>query len=240
MRSSGARHNGREHEIRLARSAVRPASVRIFRGPVTSCELATMPIPIPPLPPLRLFEAAARHESFTQSRGRARLDRKRGQPRHRLAGKVAGRRVVPTPAPRRDAHARGQSSAAPTSPRRWRWSRWACSGCRDERASGASSSAWHRPSRSGFWFRGCRAFATLHPGIRLAIDTSHRQALFPMEGVDLSIRMGRGAWPGVKSDLLFREQLVPVATPAYLAVRPPRRRDQLAEGHVSSRVLARK
>src|SRR6185312_3270237 len=39
---------------------------------------------------------------------------------------------------------------------------------------------------------------------------------FPMEGVDLSIRMGRGAWPGVKSDLLFREQLVPVATPAYL------------------------
>ena len=59
-------------------------------------------------------------------------------------------------------------------------------------------------------------FRTLHPGIRLAIDTSHRQALFPMEGVDLSIRMGRGAWPGVKSDLLFREQLVPVATPAYL------------------------
>jgi DNA-binding transcriptional LysR family regulator len=60
-------------------------------------------------------------------------------------------------------------------------------------------------------------FRTLHPGIRLAIDTSHRQALFPMEGVDLSIRMGRGAWPGVKSDLLFREQLVPVATSAYLA-----------------------
>jgi DNA-binding transcriptional LysR family regulator len=60
-------------------------------------------------------------------------------------------------------------------------------------------------------------FRTLHPGIRLAIDTSHRQALFPMEGVDLSIRMGKGAWPGVKSDLLFREQLVPVATSDYLA-----------------------
>src|SRR3977135_1463384 len=26
-----------------------------------------MPIPIPPLPPLRLFEAAARHESFTKA-----------------------------------------------------------------------------------------------------------------------------------------------------------------------------
>jgi DNA-binding transcriptional LysR family regulator len=38
-----------------------------------------------------------------------------------------------------------------------------------------------------------------------------------MEGVDLSVRMGKGAWPGVKSDLLFREQLVPVAAPAYLA-----------------------
>ena len=60
-------------------------------------------------------------------------------------------------------------------------------------------------------------FRALHPGIRLSIDTSHRQALFPMEGVDLSIRMGKGAWPGVKSDLLFREQLVPVASPSYIA-----------------------
>ena len=49
------------------------------------------------------------------------------------------------------------------------------------------------------------------------MDTSHRQALFPMEGVDLSIRMGKGAWPGVKSDLMFRERLVPVASPSYLA-----------------------
>jgi DNA-binding transcriptional LysR family regulator len=38
-----------------------------------------------------------------------------------------------------------------------------------------------------------------------------------MEGVDLSIRMGKGVWPGVKSDLMFRERLVPVASPAYLA-----------------------
>jgi DNA-binding transcriptional LysR family regulator len=60
-------------------------------------------------------------------------------------------------------------------------------------------------------------FRALHPGIRLSIDTSHRQALFPMEGVDLSIRMGKGAWPGVKSELLFRERLMPVASPAYMA-----------------------
>jgi LysR family transcriptional regulator, glycine cleavage system transcriptional activator len=60
-------------------------------------------------------------------------------------------------------------------------------------------------------------FRALHPGIRLSIDTSHRQALFPMEGVDLSIRMGKGAWPGVKSELLFRERLMPVASPGYIA-----------------------
>jgi DNA-binding transcriptional LysR family regulator len=29
--------------------------------------------------------------------------------------------------------------------------------------------------------------------------------------------MGKGAWPGVKSDLLFRERLVPVASPSYIA-----------------------
>ena len=174
-----------------------------------------MPIPIPPLPPLRLFEAAARHESFTKaadelgltasavSHGIDSLEKWLGvelfQRRPRgVTLTPAGHHLLPYVSealamvalgvqrmPGRKGERRVVLSVAPTFAQR-------------------------------FLVPRLPRFRTLHPGIRLAIDTSHRQALFPMEGVDLSIRMGRGAWPGVKSDLLFREQLVPVATPAYL------------------------
>jgi DNA-binding transcriptional LysR family regulator len=159
-----------------------------------------MPIPIPPLPPLRLFEAAARHESFTKaadelgltasavSHGIDSLEKWLGvELFHRRPRGVtltpAGHHLLPYVS---EALAMVALGVAPTFAQR-------------------------------FLVPRLPRFRTLHPGIRLAIDTSHRQALFPMEGVDLSIRMGKGAWPGVKSDLLFREQLVPVATSDYLA-----------------------
>jgi LysR family transcriptional regulator, glycine cleavage system transcriptional activator len=175
-----------------------------------------MPILLPPLPPLRLFEAAARHESFTKaaeelgltasavSHGIDSLEKWLGvelfrrQPRG-VTLTPAGYHLLPYVSealamialgtqrlPGRRGERRVVLSVAPTFAQRF---------------------LVPRLSR----------FRTLHPGIVLAIDTSHRQALFPMEGVDLSIRMGRGAWPGVKSDLLFREQLVPVASPDYIA-----------------------
>ena len=59
-------------------------------------------------------------------------------------------------------------------------------------------------------------FRERHPRISVAIDTSHRQALFPLDGVDIAIRRGRGPWPGTTSHLLFAETLVPVGTPEYL------------------------
>ncbi len=61
-------------------------------------------------------------------------------------------------------------------------------------------------------------FRKLYPGIRLSIDSSHRQKHFPLDGVDLSIRTGRGVWrSGGRSELLFNERLLPVASREYLA-----------------------
>ena len=60
-------------------------------------------------------------------------------------------------------------------------------------------------------------FRKQHPRIRLSIDTSHRLMSFPHDTADVSIRFGRGVWPSAKSELLFRESLVPVASPSYLA-----------------------
>jgi LysR family glycine cleavage system transcriptional activator len=68
-----------------------------------------------------------------------------------------------------------------------------------------------------------KRFRALHPHISVAIDTAWRLAQFPLDGVDLAIRMGKGPWPGTRSELLMRERLLPVATPAYL--RTLRRRN---------------
>jgi LysR family transcriptional regulator, glycine cleavage system transcriptional activator len=175
-----------------------------------------MPIPFPPLPPLRLFEAAARHESFRKaaeelgltasavSHGVDSLEKWLGVElfRRRPRGVTltpAGRHLLPYVS-------EGLSMIALGAQR--------LPGRRAERRvvlSVAPSFAYL------FLVPRLPRFRALHPGIRLSMDTSHRQALFPMEGVDLSIRMGKGAWPGVKSDLLFRERLVPVASPSYIA-----------------------
>jgi LysR family transcriptional regulator, glycine cleavage system transcriptional activator len=175
-----------------------------------------MPIQFPPLPSLRLFEAAARHESFRKaaeelgltasavSHGVDSLEKWLGVElfRRRPRGVTltpAGRHLLPYVS-------EGLSMIALGAQR--------LPGRREERRvvlSVAPSFAYL------FLVPRLPRFRALHPGIRLSIDTSHRQALFPMEGVDLSIRMGKGAWPGVKSDLMFRERLVPVASPSYIA-----------------------
>jgi DNA-binding transcriptional LysR family regulator len=175
-----------------------------------------MPIPLPPLPALRLCEAAARHESFRKaaeelgltasavSHGIDSLEKWLGVElfRRRPRGVTltpAGRHLLPYVA-------EGLSMIALGAQR--------LPGRRAERRVVLSVAPTFAQL---FLVPRLPRFRALHPGIRISIDTSHRQALFPMEGVDLSIRMGKGAWPGVKSDLLFRERLVPVASPAYLA-----------------------
>lgn len=60
-------------------------------------------------------------------------------------------------------------------------------------------------------------FNARHPEIAVSIDTSHRQALFPLDGVDLAIRMGKAPWPNTTSHLLMRESLVPVGSKGYVA-----------------------
>jgi DNA-binding transcriptional LysR family regulator len=175
-----------------------------------------MPIQIPPLPSLRLFEAAARHESFRKaaeelgltasavSHGVDSLEKWLGVElfRRRPRGVTltpAGRHLLPYVS-------EGLSMIALGAQR--------LPGRRAERRVILSVAPTFAQL---FLVPRLPRFRALHPGIRLSIDTSHRQALFPMEGVDLSIRMGKGAWPGVKSDLLFRERLVPVAAPSYIA-----------------------
>lgn len=60
------------------------------------------------------------------------------------------------------------------------------------------------------------SFRALHPEISITFDTSHRQVGFPVDNVDLAVRMARAPWPDLISVCLFVERLIPVCSPEFL------------------------
>jgi DNA-binding transcriptional LysR family regulator len=56
-----------------------------------------------------------------------------------------------------------------------------------------------------------------HPGIDLRLQVVDRDLDLEHENVSLGIRRGRGNWPGYDSASVAREELLAVASPAYLA-----------------------
>ncbi|WP_421710145.1 LysR substrate-binding domain-containing protein [Algihabitans sp.] len=71
-------------------------------------------------------------------------------------------------------------------------------------------------------------FTQAHPEITLHVSQAYRQVNFDREGFDLAIRYGDGVFPGLKAELLFREDLVPVCTPDLLErVMPGVKTDEL-------------
>jgi DNA-binding transcriptional LysR family regulator len=57
-------------------------------------------------------------------------------------------------------------------------------------------------------------FQVRHPQVEVAISTTTRPVDLRKEDMDCAIRHGRGAWKGLSSSLLFRETLMPIASPA--------------------------
>jgi LysR family glycine cleavage system transcriptional activator len=67
---------------------------------------------------------------------------------------------------------------------------------------------WLTPRLGRFW--------AAHPGVNLRLITSIDLQEPGLEGVDLEIRYGGGAWPGVEAERLFSEELFPVCSPALM------------------------
>ncbi|OZI61034.1 LysR substrate-binding domain-containing protein [Bordetella genomosp. 11] len=59
------------------------------------------------------------------------------------------------------------------------------------------------------------AFRARWPDVDVSLDTSPRQAGFPTDGFDFAIRMSRTAAAGPAWTRLFAERLVPLCSPAY-------------------------
>ena len=174
-----------------------------------------MPLRLPPLASLRLFESAGRHQSFklaaaelhltpsAVSHGIASLENWLGVPLfERRPNAVVltreGRDYLPFVSDALATIAVGTRRLPHTS------------GVRRVSISVAPTFAarWLLP-RMG-------AFLALHKDISVTIDTSHRQLGLPVEDVDLVIRMARAPWPDLPSTCLLAQRLVPVCSPDFL------------------------
>lgn len=70
------------------------------------------------------------------------------------------------------------------------------------------------PSVSGLWLMPRMAALENHPTrLRIVLDVDNRQADLADEGIDLSVRCGRGRIPGRVSVQLFEENIFPIASP---------------------------
>ena len=56
-------------------------------------------------------------------------------------------------------------------------------------------------------------FSSQHPEINLRFSAEDRLVDFTRDDVDIAIRFGRGAWPGLHAEMLMRQDVFPVCSP---------------------------
>ncbi|PBC05334.1 transcriptional regulator GcvA [Mesorhizobium sp. WSM3860] len=61
------------------------------------------------------------------------------------------------------------------------------------------------------------SFQVAHPSLAVRVDTSNLVVDFAREDVDIAIRSGGGKWPGVETHMLFRADFTPVLSPRLAA-----------------------
>jgi len=167
---------------------------------------------LPPLNALRAFEAAGRHLSFTKAAGELHvthaaishqvraLEQHLGQPLlRRLTRAVklteAGRVLLPVMTEALDAMAAAVRRIGADDGQ----------GALTISMTPAFAARWLVP-RLG-------SFQEAYPDIDVRLAPSIQLVDFARDDVDLAIRYGRGAWPGLKSELLLTLDMVPVCSP---------------------------
>src|SRR3546814_14568648 len=60
------------------------------------------------------------------------------------------------------------------------------------------------------------SFQLLYPELAVRMSMSNQLIDFDASNVDLAIRIGKGPWPGLRSDFLMRQHVAPLASPAFI------------------------
>jgi LysR family glycine cleavage system transcriptional activator len=168
---------------------------------------------LPPLPAVRVFEAAARHENFTLAASELGmtqaavsyqirlLEERLGLPlfvrsKRRVTLSEAGRRLAPVVSDAFDRLGEGFSDLVDE----------------DESVLVISTaqtfaSNWLAPRLGGFQIP--------RPDLAVRLVTSNAMTDFARDDVDVAVRMGSGPWPGLRQHFLFCLYSTPLCTPDF-------------------------
>ena len=169
---------------------------------------------IPPLPAVRVFEAAARHENFTQAAAELGmtqaavsyqirlLEDRLGLPlfhrnKRRVTLSDAGRRIAPLVSGAFDDLSNAFSSVVADD-----------EGVLKISTTQTFATNWMAP-RLGL-------FQIEQPALAVRLHTDSRLVDFARDDVDVAIRSGFGPWPPLRSHFLFRLNVSPMCSPDFL------------------------
>jgi LysR family glycine cleavage system transcriptional activator len=182
---------------------------------------------IPPLPAVRVFEAAARHENFTSAAAELGmtqaavsyqirlLEERLGVPlfirsKQRVALSDAGRKVAPLVSGAFDALSDAFSAVL-----------------MDDQSVLTISTA--QTFASNWMAPRLGAFQVGRPELAVRLLTQNQMVDFARDEVDVAVRIGRGPWPGLRQDFLMCVHATPMCTPEFRDSYRIERPEQLLE-----------
>lgn len=178
-----------------------------------------MRTPLPPFAAIRAFEAAARHLSFKEAARELGLTPTAISHQIKQIESLAGRPLFLRRARQVELTREGEVFAETLTPAletiAGAFARLSAETNRPTVTLGAGplfASRWLVPRLADFW--------GAHPQIDLSLLHSPVPVWQQMTRFDLAVAWGRGAWPGLASDLLFAIQVAPVLSPALLRDHP--------------------
>lgn len=170
---------------------------------------------LPPLAAIRVFEAAARHLSFTRAAAELGMTQAAVSYQIKILEERVGaplflrqpKQVELTDAGRRLAPAVSEAFALIGEA-------WA--GVRGG-AEGLLTVSTLLTFASNWLAQHLGSFQIAHPKLAVRLDTSNRVVDFSREDIDVAIRSGSGNWPGMETHMLFRADFTPVLSPKLAA-----------------------
>src|SRR5918995_1110597 len=173
-----------------------------------------MPSKLPPMSAIRVFEAAARHQSFTRAAEELGMTQAAVSYQIRMLEDRVGTPLF-TRLPRQVVLTAKGRQLAPAVTEAFEALRDAFSGLEETVQSVLSittlttfASAWLVP-RLG-------RFQQLHPDIAVQIDVSTQIVDLTQSDFDIAVRSGTGEWPGLEAQFLFPSHFTPVGSPDLL------------------------
>lgn len=170
---------------------------------------------IPPLNPLRAFEAAARHMSFTKAADEMNVTQGAVSRQVKVLEEYLGFGLFERTAKGLELTRNGRAYAGALSQAFEQIAR-----ATDEVVTARSHSILTIRGYTTFLVRWLvpllPEFKIKHPNIEVRLVSASDPVDFERDNVDVGIRYGHGHWPNTESDLLFLNSLLPICSPSLL------------------------